>query len=113
MMYPPIAQIALESRFTVMSRQVLIQLKATNLIPAISRKIGLTAARFGKCRARSASPGSFLAPVTPRCSSPGLVRAAARVCGGSRIHPLPFVCPPPAGGRPLCLMSIASAHAPA
>jgi hypothetical protein len=78
MMYPPIAQIALESRFTVMSRQVLIQLKATNLIPAISREIGLTAARLGKCRARCSA----------RCHAPGAahrvsVRAAARGCFAS------------------------------
>ena len=66
MMYPPITQIALESRFTVMSRQVLIQLKATNLIPAISRKIGLPPPGLGNCRARCS------ARCHVPCSSPRL-----------------------------------------
>jgi hypothetical protein len=56
--------------------------------------IGLTGPGFGKCRARCS------APVTPLAAHPVSVWAAVRVCGWGRIHPLPHVCPPPAGGRP-------------
>jgi hypothetical protein len=77
--------------------------QATAQTPApLTRKIGLSASRLGKCRARTASPGSFLAPVTPRCSSPGLRSGSCLWL--LRIHPLPLVCPPPAGGRPLYLI---------
>lgn len=48
-----------------------------------------------------AAPGAPHA-VTSFAAHPVSVRAAARGC--SRIHPLPVVCPPPAGGRQLCLI---------
>jgi hypothetical protein len=96
--YPPIAQIALERRLTAISRQVLIQHKDTNLRPNLSRKIGLTAPGLGNCRARCSA--RCHAP----CSSPRLRSGSSRGCGWRRIHPLPLICPPPAGGRPLYLM---------
>jgi hypothetical protein len=62
-------------------------------LPLTGKKVSL---RPGSA---SAAPGAPHA-VTPPAAHPGFVRAAVRVCGWRRLHPLPLVCPPPAGGRP-------------
>jgi hypothetical protein len=59
-------------------------------------------------------PGSFLAPVTPLVRLTGPPFGQLLCLRRSRIHSLPHVCPPPAGGRPLiqlfCLRAAPAEH---
>ena len=61
----------------------------------IDRKKGLPPPGLGNCRARCS------ARCHVPCSSPRLRSGSCPWLRRGRIHPLPVICPPPAGGRPL------------